>query len=196
MITSVPEIAAAPSPPKLQLSMVLAGLLAKATVAFGVSTRLPSLTSIAVKTDDPLVTEVTVKTTNPLAVETPEAAEIVSWVGRLETKFTVLPGTGLLFASINVTLIVVVAAPSAATDADEGVTLELAALTAAGLTVNRLVPVEPDPATVSVRPLPATVGVTLTPFNAPAVNAAEVPVTPAVPAYVTVPVKLVTVPLA
>ena len=47
--------------------------------------------------------------------------------------------------------------------------------------------------TVTVRELPATVGVTLTLERTPAVNAADVPVTPAVPLKVTVPVNEVTV---
>ena len=47
--------------------------------------------------------------------------------------------------------------------------------------------------TMNVLPLPAVVGVTLTPVNWPDVNAAEVPVIPAVPLYATVLVKLVTV---
>ena len=42
-------------------------------------------------------------------------------------------------------------------------------------------PVLPEFETVNVLLLPATVGVTLTPVNTPAVNAAEVPVMPAVP---------------
>jgi hypothetical protein len=135
MLMLVPEIVAAPSAPKLQLRMALAGLFVKPTVAVGVSTRLPSVTSVAVKTDEPLVTEVTVKVTKPLVVEVPEAAEIVSWVGRLEARVTVLPETGLLKASLNVTLIVVVATPSAATEAGEAVTIELVALTDVGVKV-------------------------------------------------------------
>jgi hypothetical protein len=47
--------------------------------------------------------------------------------------------------------------------------------------------------TVTVKLLPSTVAVTLALLNTPAVNAADVPVTPAVPPYVTVEVKLVTV---
>jgi ABC-type polysaccharide/polyol phosphate export permease len=55
-------------------------------------------------------------------------------------------------------------------------------------------PVWPDPSfTVTVRLLPALVGVTLALLNTPAVNAADVPVTPAVPPNVTVDMKLVTV---
>jgi hypothetical protein len=46
---------------------------------------------------------------------------------------------------------------------------------------------------MKVIPVPATVGVTLTPVNRPNVKEAEVPVIPAVPLYVTVPVKLVVV---
>jgi hypothetical protein len=46
---------------------------------------------------------------------------------------------------------------------------------------------------MNVKLLPATVGVTLTALNTPAVNAADVPVIPAVPLYATVDVKLVAV---
>ena len=42
-------------------------------------------------------------------------------------------------------------------------------------------PVLVDPVTIRVLPVPTLVGVTLTPFNCPAVNAGEVPVIPAVP---------------
>jgi hypothetical protein len=61
-------------------------------------------------------------------------------------------------------------------------------------TVTVAEPVWPDPSfTVTVKLLPATVGVTLAPLNTPEVNAADVPVTPAVPPNVTVEPKLVTV---
>jgi hypothetical protein len=96
MLMFVPEIVAAPSAPKLQLRMALAELFVKATVAVGVSTTFPSVTSVAVKTDEPLVIEVTAKVTSPLAVEAPEAPEMVSLAGRLEASVTVLPGMGLL----------------------------------------------------------------------------------------------------
>ena len=56
-----------------------------------------------------------------------------------------------------------------------------------------LVPVLPEPVTTKLRLVPATVGVTLTPVNWPDVKEADVPVIPAVPLYITVPVKLVTV---
>ena len=61
------------------------------------------------------------------------------------------------------------------------------------LTVKVIVPVLPEPVTTNVRLVPAIVGVTLAPVNWPDVNAADVPEIPAVPLYVTVPVKLVTV---
>jgi len=48
-------------------------------------------------------------------------------------------------------------------------------------TSNVAVPVLADPVTIRVLPVPTLVGVTLTPVNCPAVNAAEVPVIPAVP---------------
>ena len=55
------------------------------------------------------------------------------------------------------------------------------------------VPILVAPVTMKVKLLPATVGVTLRPLKTPAVNAADVPVIPAVPLYATVLVKLVTV---
>ena len=61
------------------------------------------------------------------------------------------------------------------------------------MTSNVRLPVLPDPVTMKVRALPTAEGVTLTPVNRPALKAADVPVIPAVPLYVTVPVKLVTV---
>ena len=48
-------------------------------------------------------------------------------------------------------------------------------------TVKVAVPVIAEPVTTNVKLLPATIGVTLTPVNTPAVNAAEVPVIPVVP---------------
>lgn len=62
-----------------------------------------------------------------------------------------------------------------------------------GFTLKVAVPVLLDPVTMNVSLLPATAGVTLTPVNWPDENDAEVPVIPAVPLYVTVVVKLVTV---
>ena len=63
------------------------------------------------------------------------------------------------------------------------------------MTLKVLVPVllGDPPVTMKVLLLPAVIGVTLTPVNWPAVNPAEVPVIPAVPLYVTVEPKLVTV---
>lgn len=54
-------------------------------------------------------------------------------------------------------------------------------------------PVADPLVTVTVKLVPSTVAVTLALLSTPAVNAADVPVTPAVPPYVTVEVKLVTV---
>ncbi len=55
------------------------------------------------------------------------------------------------------------------------------------------VPVLVEPVTTNVSEVPETVGVTLTPESTPAVKAAEVPVIPAVPLYVTDDTKLVAV---
>ena len=65
----------------------------------------------------------------------------------------------------------------------------------AGSTSKVQVPVLPAPVIMNVKPLPTSVGVTLTSVNWPAVKIPELPVIPAVPLYVTVPVKLVTVTL-
>ena len=73
---------------------------------------------------------VTVKVTTPLAFELPLAAEIVD-VELLSDNVTVLPATGLLFASFSVTVTVEVVVPSAVTLMDGAeVTVEVDALTA------------------------------------------------------------------
>ena len=71
--------------------------------------------------------------------------------------------------------------------------LKLSVAASAGITRNVLVPVLPDPVTINVMLAPAVAGVTLTLLNTPELNAAEVPVIPAVPLYVTEPLKPVTV---
>ena len=73
---------------------------------------------------------VTVKVTTPLASELPLAAEIVDVV-LSSVNTTVLPETGLLFASFSVTVTVEVVVPSAVTLMDGAeVTVEVVALTA------------------------------------------------------------------
>jgi hypothetical protein len=78
----------------------------------------------------PTVVDVTVKVTTPEPLEGPEAGEIVSVAPRLEASVTVLPETGLLLASLSVTVIVEVVEPSAVTELGEAPTVEALALTA------------------------------------------------------------------
>ena len=120
----------------------------------------------------------------PLSVPPPEAL--------LSVIVVVLVGlAGLLLASCDctVTLNAVPAVPVL------GTVVYASFVASPGLTVVIVAePVWPDPSfTVTVKLLPATVGVTLALLNTPAVNAGDVPVTPAVPPYVTVEVKPVAV---
>jgi len=98
----------------------------KVTVAVeGEITRSPSVTSVAVKTEEPAVEDFTMKVTTPETLESPEAADIVSSAGRLEARVTVLPGSGLLAASRNVTVMVEVVTPSLATDVGLAATVDV-----------------------------------------------------------------------
>ena len=85
--------------------------------------------------------------------------------------------TVLLLASWAVIVAILNALPAACV-----LMLEIAKwCRAPGFTLNVLLPVLLEPVTTKVTPVPATVGVTLTLLNTPAVNAADVPVMPAVP---------------
>lgn len=105
------------------------------TVAVGVTVTL-SVVSVAVNTSAPAVMDLTVK------VATPELS-VVPWVvltvgipgPEVWAKVTDLPGTPLLLASFRVTVTVEVVEPSATTDADEGVTMDCAAVTAPAVKV-------------------------------------------------------------
>jgi hypothetical protein len=118
----------------------------KVTVAVCV-TVTESVVSVAVKTSAPAFVDFTVNVTTPSDELGPEAALMVGDPGpELFASVTVLPETGLLFASFRVTVIVEVVEPSAGTDPDDAVTVDCAAVTAPGLTVNEpLVPVLPLP---------------------------------------------------
>ena len=72
----------------------------------------------------------TVKITTPLLSEGPLAAEIVEWLPVFPVRVTELPLTGLLLASLSVTVIVEVVVPSARTDIGLADTVEADALTA------------------------------------------------------------------
>jgi hypothetical protein len=76
-----------------------------------------------------------VKVTTPVALDEPLAAEIVE-LPLPAVSVTVLPLTGLLFASIRVTVIVEVVVPSAITDVGFALTVDTNALTAPGTMVS------------------------------------------------------------
>ena len=90
-----------------------------------------SVVSTAVKASAPAVVDFTVNVTTPEASLAPEAALIVGVPGpEVLASVTVLPETGLLLASFNVTVIVEVVAPSAVTEAGAAATVDCAAVTA------------------------------------------------------------------
>ena len=122
---------------------------AKFTVAVCAITIL-SVVSVAVKEGEPTVVDSTVNVTTPFVPEAPEAADIVSVAPRLEASVTVLPETGLLFASFKVTLIVEAATPSAGNEVGEAVRVELAALTAPTVKTTVAVCATTIPSVVSV----------------------------------------------
>src|ERR1035441_1459690 len=115
---------------------------------------MASVLSTAVNCGPPAVLDFTVNVTTPEELELPDAAEIVSVAPRLEESVTVLPWTGLLFASRSVTVIVEVVLPSAATLEGLDETVDTDALTA--------------PAEITMFPLVTEVKVT--PPDAAAIN--------------------------
>ena len=80
--------------------------------------------SVAVNVDNSATVDLTVKVTTPELLEDPEAADIVSFPLLLEASVTVLPETGLPWASFKVTVIVEVVEPSAVTEAGEAPTVD------------------------------------------------------------------------
>jgi len=101
----------------------------KVTVAVWVICR-ESVVSVAVKTSAPVVVDFTVNVTTPEEELGPDAALMVGEPGPdVCARVTVLPETGLPYASFRVTVIVEVVEPSADTEAGEAVTVDCAALT-------------------------------------------------------------------
>ncbi len=94
------------------------------TVAGLVTFTLPFTTALIV--DVPAVVDRTVPVICPLAFVVPEGCVIVSVAPRLDDRVTVAPGTGLLFVSRTVTVIVLVAVPSATTLVGLAATVEVA----------------------------------------------------------------------
>src|SRR6266487_4165584 len=95
-----------------------------------------SVVSVAVKTSVPAVVDFTVKVATPEVLVVPDTVVIVGVPGpEVLARVTVLPETGMLLASFNVTVIVEVVEPSAVTDAGEGDTVDCAAVTAPAVNV-------------------------------------------------------------
>jgi len=89
------------------------GPATKVTVAVDVTFTVPFTTALITALPD--VKDLTVPVICPLAFVVPDGCTIVSVVPRLDVSTTVAPGTGLLFTSRTVTVIVEVATPSATT---------------------------------------------------------------------------------
>jgi hypothetical protein len=139
-------------------AVVNASLLAvNVTMAVSVMVTV-SVESVAVYVTAWAFASVTVKVTTPFESDGPLAAEIVElpapWA-----SVTVLPVTGLLFASNRVTVIVEVVEPSAITEAGLGFTVDVEALTPAAFTVSVCVGllVTPPVAAAVITGLPAFV---------------------------------------
>ena len=91
--------------------------------------------SVAVKTSDPAVVDLTVNVATPELSVVPCVVVMVGVPGPdVLARVTTFPETGLLVASLKVTVIVETVVPSAGTELDEAVTVDWAAVT--GPTVN------------------------------------------------------------
>jgi hypothetical protein len=111
------------------------GVLAT-NVTSAVSTTFTVPFTTALMVEVPVVMDETVPVITPDALVDPTGCVIVSVAPLEELKTTVAPGTGLLFTSRTVTVIVLVAAPSATTLAGEEFTVEVVALATSGLNVS------------------------------------------------------------
>jgi hypothetical protein len=131
----------------------------KVTEAVGVIV-MESVVSVAVIVAVPAVVERTVPVVWPFASVAATGCTIVSAAPREEVSVTVLPLTGLLLVSRNVTVIVDVATPSATTVVGLAVTVEVVADTAPAVNVTDAVCVTVIVSVVSVAVtavVPATV---------------------------------------
>ena len=100
----------------------------KVTVAVSVTVTL-SVVSVAAKTTALAVVDFTVNVTTPDASLEPDAALIVGVPDPdVLASVTVFPDTGLLFASLSVTVTVDVVLPSAATELGEALTVDCTAV--------------------------------------------------------------------
>jgi hypothetical protein len=125
----------------------------KVTLAVLVTFTLPFTTALIV--DVPVVVDLTVPVICPLLFVVPEGWVMVSVAPRLEDNVAVAPGTGLLFASLTVTVMVDSATPSATTLVGLAATVDVVADGAPAVNVTLAV-------WVTVTP-PATALMTATP---------------------------------
>src|SRR5574341_120587 len=123
---------------------------------------IATLFATALIVDVPIVVDLTVPVICPLAFVVPEGWVMVSVAPRLEDKVTVAPGTGLLFTSRTVTVIVLTVTPSATTLVGAAATVEVPPLT--GPAVNVIVGGElivTPPATAVITAVPDVNDVTV-----------------------------------
>jgi hypothetical protein len=117
------------------VELVTSGTLAtNVTSAVSTTFTVPLTTALIVEV--PVVVEETVPVITPAAFVLPTGCVIVSVAPREELNVTVAPDTGLLLASNTVTVIVLVAAPSATTLAGEEFTVDVVASGTSALNVN------------------------------------------------------------
>ena len=107
----------------------LAGPAIKEREATAGAIKRLSVVSVAVKVADPTVVDVTVKVATPFELETLEEGERVSAAFRLEARVTVFPETGLFPESRRVTETIEEEVPSAVTDVEEALKVEVEAST-------------------------------------------------------------------
>ena len=87
-----------------------------------------AVVSVAVKTSAPAVIELTVNVATPETSVVPETV-VIAGVPDVLASVTLLPETGLPFASFKVTVIVEMVKPSATTDVGDATTVDVPALT-------------------------------------------------------------------
>jgi len=125
------------------------GVLAtNVTSAVSTTFTVPLTTALIVEV--PVVVEETVPVITPAAFVLPTGCVIVSVAPREELNVTVAPDTGLLLASNTVTVIVLVAAPSATTLAGEEFTVDVVASGTSALNVKVAVCVIDTPAATAL----------------------------------------------
>jgi hypothetical protein len=178
--------------PGLTVSTCVAEVMVVGDVLAAVMVGVPALVSVYVK----------VALLDPLLIVSEPGVNVTVPLDELDNVTVRAPSVvfGLPYWSCRCTVMLLDATPAVVVTGVEVITSFVAA---PGLTVVMVVVPTTDPeVAVIVKPLPAKVGVKVGKVvNTPAVNATEVPVAPAVPPNVTVPVNalgplLQTLPLA